>query len=245
MSAGKLALGPKFQSQMRRLGQVWEPGQHILVTGPTGSGKTALARRVVAERSRRGGFVCVFVGKLGEDETIVRDYLKEGFVRWKTWKKAPRKYEDKVLLWPDTSRLKTVPEMRAHQKEVFEHAFNQLARTGRWTLQIDEGLYTVDSQFLNLGNHVASLHQMGRSSSLSIVTLAQRPAHLPLVVYSSASHVFAGRLREEADRKRLAELGGKENSRELVAKISENDRHQFTWIPVAQDWRAETVEMTV
>lgn len=238
-----MKLGPTFQEQMQRLGSTWNQGEHVLVSGPTGSGKTALTRHIVQNRIDRGGHVVVMVGKLGRDETITRDYA--GWTRWKTWKKKPAAWENRILLWPDTDKVRSIDGKRDLQKAVFSEAFDKLSNSGKWTLQIDEGLYTVSPSYLNLGNAVGMLHAMGRSSKLTIVTLTQRPSHLPLIVYSSAAHVFAGRMREEGDRKRLAELGGREGSRELVTKISGLGRHEFCWIPVAPDWPSEIVDMSV
>ena len=239
-----MKMGPVTRSQMQRLGMVWKQGQHILVTGPTGSGKTALARHIVQNRIDRGGHVVVFVAKPRDDETIVNDYSeKDGWVRWKTWKKNPSSYENKVLLYPDVSKY-TGKALLAHQKNVFQEAFDELTRVGKYTVQVDEGLYTCNPQFLNMGHDLAMLHAMGRSSKLSIVTCAQRPSHLPLIVYSSASHAFAGRATELTDYKRLAELGGKKSSKELGQRIGNQSIHDFTWIPVAEDWEPEEVELS-
>lgn len=236
--------GPVTSDQLARFGQTWKQGQHVLVTGPTGSGKTALARWIGEEHIRRGGFYAVFVGKLSDDPTILEDYSeKDGWVRWTKWRK-PKVFENKVLLWPDTSKIKNLRQKVIHQKAVFEHAFNSLSNSGKWTVQIDEGLYTVHPEFLNLGGNLAMLHAMGRSSKLTIVTLAQRPAHLPLIVYSSASHAFVGRARELADNKRLAELGSKESSKELSEKIRQLDTHQFLWIPVSTGKDPEVVDLS-
>jgi energy-coupling factor transporter ATP-binding protein EcfA2 len=149
-------------------------------------------------------------------------------------------YENKILLWPKVEKLKGL-ELLAHQKSVFRTAFDELSSIGLWTLVIDEGLYTTSTQFLNMSQDVAMLHAMGRSGKLTILTNAQRPSHLPLIVYSSAAHVFAGRIRETVDMKRLAELGGKFSSRELGSTISGLGRHDFLWIPVATDGDPEVV----
>lgn len=233
--------GPRTREQLARLDANWEQGEHVLVTGPTKSGKTALARHIVQKRADHGGFVVVLAAKPRPDETLVKDY--KDFTRWTTWKKSPSVYERKILLWPDVSKMHTKNDIVSHQKKVFGEAFDSLFKTGHWTVQVDEGLYTCDPSFLNMSDHLAMGHAIGRTSGLTFVTLAQRPAHLPLIVYSSAQHVFVGRARELADLKRLQELGGKESSRELAGRIANQQRHEFTWIPVGPDWPAETIDL--
>jgi hypothetical protein len=237
-----MLIGPESRKQMARLKRVWEQGEHVLISGATKSGKTALARHVVECRAQRGGFVVVFAAKPNEDKTLIEDYLNKGFTKWTRFKK-PSTWDRRIVLWPNTSRMKTDKEKLAHQKDVFLDAFDKINDKGRWTVQIDEGLYTVSPTFLNMSDNLAMSHAVGRSNKRSMVTLTQRPAHLPLILYGSASHAFVGRTRELADQKRLAELGAKESSRELAARIAQNARHDFTWIPVAPDWPAETINL--
>lgn len=235
--------GPVTSDQLTRFGRDWKQGMHVLVTGPTGSGKTALGRYVLEQRIKRGGYVCVFVGKIGRDPTILKEYSrKDGWVVWRKWQR-PKITDRKVLLWPNIDKLKTVPQKRILQRDVFEDAFDRLSSIGNWTAQIDEGLYTTSPTFLNLGNHLAMLHQMGRSSNLTLVTLAQRPSHLPIVIYGSASHAFIGQASEPSDRKRMAELGANETAKELSERIRKLTRHQFLWVPVVTGDPPETVDL--
>lgn len=235
--------GPRFQDQMRRLAHSWEQGEHVLVTGATKSGKTTLARRIDQIRIDRGGFVIVMVAKMRPDQTLLDDY--KGWTRWDNAKRigSPRPSENRVLLWPNTDKAKTNREARAIQRDVFQDAFDRLARVGKWTLHIDEGLYMASPTFMNMADEIAMMHALGRTSGLTIVTLAQRPSHLPLIVYSSASHAFVGRARERADVQRLSELGGRNSAKELQATIAAQGRHDFLWLPVAPDWEPEPVNL--
>lgn len=233
--------GPQFRNQMSRLNQVWNQGDHVLVTGGTGSGKTALARHLVQLRLDRGGSVVVFIAKLQPDETIT-DYYK-GFTRWKTWKKRPSLTDNRIIFWPDVEG-KSAREAKEIMKREYENALDEISKVGKWTVLIDEGLFTTSPNGLNLGSALSSMYQLIRSGKGTMITLAQRPAHLPLAIYANISHAFVGRASEAADLKRLGDLDTQMSSKELQRMISSNGKHDFTWIPVSTNGLPERVNLS-
>lgn len=233
-------IGPVSSEQFRRLGRGWKQGEHILITGGTGSGKTSIARQVIEQRIIRGGFVMVFVGKLQPDETILRDY--KGFVRWKRWRKV-KPTDQRVLLWPDTDRYPTKDGKLKEQREVFSEAFDKLLNVGTWTVQIDEGLYTANPRFLNLASHLAMASSMGRSAKMTLITLAQRPSHLPLELYANASHAFTARATNLEDRKRMAQLDTVEDTKAIMENLKNLKRYDFLWTPTVMYEKSEVVNL--
>lgn len=233
-------LGFRASHQLSRLARVWEQGQHAIISGDTGSGKTQLGRYLDQIRLDHHAYVVVFVVKK-TDATISQDY--KGWTRWEKWKRNPSLHENRVLLWPDISKTKNTTEAKALQREVFEDAIAGLWRSGKWTVDFDEGLYMCSPAYMNMSDDIGMLHALGRTEGLTLVTKMQRPANVPLIVYGSASHAFIGRTRNDADNKRLAELGGRNSAKELSARISNLGRHDFLWVPVAEDWEPEVINL--
>ena len=238
-----MRIGPRTRNQLSRLASVWKQGDHVVISGETGSGKTMLGRYLEEIRLRRKGYLVVFVAKLAPDETILNEY--KGFRRWTEWDLKNRRDDRRVLLWPDVSKAKDIKEMRAIQRKVFLDAMNDIARPNRgyWTVDFDEGLYMCDPKFMNLDDEIAMLHALNRTNKTTLITKMQRPSNVPLIVYGSASHAFVGRTSEDSDIRRLSNMGGKYSSKEIREMMKPLGRHDFLWIPRGPDWEPEVVNL--
>lgn len=235
----RIEIGPTSRRQLAAIDKAWKQGQHVMISGATGSGKTRLARELIRIRRKHNGYSAVLVAKLEQDKTITQDYA--GFTRWKKWKRNPAPYEHSVLVWPDTKGM-NLREASKEIRDVFEEALNGFARAGKWTFVIDEGLFTTAPSGLNLGYEIGMLSQLIRSADGTLILLAQRPSNLPLSVYSNISHAFIGTTNNIEDRKRIAEFA-KYDSRELEAQIKANGEHDFLWIPVATGGTPERIDL--
>lgn len=214
---------------------------NVLVTGGTGSGKTLLAASLDQIRLNAGGSVVVFVCKLSPDATITDNY--KGWTRWTTWHKNPLLTENRILFWPKVEG-KTPREAVSLMKYEFQRALDQIGKTGKWTVHIDEGLFVSSPSYLGLADTIGMMYALMRSSKGTMITLAQRPSHLPVAIYPNLSHAFIGRASELPDLRRLADMDGKTNSKALQARISQNSRHEFTWLAIGQDWEPETIDLS-
>lgn len=191
---------------------VWKQGQHVTLIGPTGQGKTTLAKAILKQRN----YVLSLVTK--RKDPLISEFKAEGYRVVKEWGYLPYESHPKVLLHPPY--LRSEPR-EAEQLRQFRHALDRVFDEGSWTVYLDEAPYVIDE--LGLIKKVKRLWQEGRSSKITIIAGAQRPRFLPLAAYSQATHLFFWRNQDESDSKRLGGLGGLDRKRieRVVAQLAE------------------------
>lgn len=203
-------------------------GQHMFIAGPTGSGKSEMAL-ALTDYDRPNMHVVNFVTKptddtFGGDRVSRWDRIEE----WDPKRGKPGPFMDRVLLWPKP--LPTMRETQNRQRVVFHDALNSIFRTGNRRVVIDELHYMSDPSFLGLSSDIAAMHHFGRSLGITMISLTQRPAWVPKIIYSSVDHAYIARTTDREDLKRLSDFGGI-NSRELAQAVSSlPTKHDFVYV---------------
>lgn len=196
----------------------WSQSEHLIACAPTGGGKTTLFGNLLPMRSH-----VVMLGTKSYDDNYRRWFTSQGYERIERW--PPPRNTNRVLLWPKLG--KTITETLVIQQRVFRDALNQIFRQGKWTLYIDELHWLC--QNLNLVKECQTFHHQGRSSYLTLCDGFQRPAWVPVVSYSSATHAFLFKTTWEDDRKRLRLFAGG-NPREFEANLMDLGDHEFIYV---------------
>ena len=193
-----------------------------MIIGPTGSGKTTIARPIIDRRE----YSVMLVAK-GKDATITKE-----FSDWKRFTEWPKngftRLDKRVMIWPKPEA--TIELTRRKQKYVFRAALDKINSDGSWCVFADEMLYFTAATELGLGAEISYMHYFGRSSGLSMVTASQRPFNIPRVVLSSASHVYIAKTADAGDQKRLSDFGGVD-AKEVVANMKRlESRFDFIYL---------------
>lgn len=194
----------------------WNQGEHVITIGRTGNGKTTLLSQLAPYRK----FKVMFVTKI-HDDTITRNF--KGWDVMREWN--PRRHNHNILLWPKPDG--TLREIRVRQREVFSDALDKIFKDRGWTVMLDEAHWMATE--LGLAQEMAMYQHQARSSYLTVVNGVQRPSHIPVITYGSATHAFLGRQNEPGDLRRLSGLGGVD-SRELASNLLTLPKYEWIYV---------------
>jgi energy-coupling factor transporter ATP-binding protein EcfA2 len=197
----------------------FQQGHHVSILGPTGSGKTYLAKALLPRRR----YVVVLSNKKRDPEMTQLVFWRR-YVRERNWPPSkPPQEQPRVVLWPDYND----PSDMDNQRDVFRRALRSFHHTGGWAVYIDEVDYL--SRDLGLADELESLWRQGRTLNVSVIGATQRPAGVPLAMYSQAQHLFVFRTPDRRDRDRLSEIGSVDGGRlgDIVADLRQ---HEFAYV---------------
>lgn len=204
---------------------VWQQGEHVSLIGPTGSGKTTLALGIIDRRD----YVVALATK-PEDSTMTKLARSPGWRKIPAWPPPPIAHRRtmRCVLWP---RFRS-PEDQERQRYEIDRALRAMFTEGRWCVFADELFYLC--KVLRLERVLEMYWTQGRSIGLSLVGGTQRPAHVPLLMYDQATHLFFWRDSDEVNLKRVGGLGAL-NSRAIREVVAALPRHDVLYVNTRDD----------
>lgn len=203
----------------------WKQGEHVLLAAPSGCGKTTLAAQLVQRRNN-----VVVLNSKPKDPDLLRLY--RGYHKISEW--PPDRDDHRILLTP--RRTADLRNAETVQRIAFKECLDSVGVMGGFCVVVDEGHWCV--QHLRLDREIAILHHQGRSAGISMMTLTQRPAWIPRIIYASSTHAFIGKTRYPEDAKALSGMAGID-AKKVVETLVSMDKHDMLYINPLGD--AETV----
>jgi DNA helicase HerA-like ATPase len=191
----------------------WRPGEHVVVAGTTGSGKTHLIDRLLRENRTH-----VIVFKTKDDPEDRTKYWK-GFRRIEKASGIDDTRYSRFLLAPPLGKF---PRQYEHQIREGHALVARVWKQGHWTVVFDERWYC--EKFLGLEAGINMLETQGRSKGLTIVSGIQRPVEVSRFALSQAGHVFMFR-----GDNRDADTLGRATTRDIRTVVEGLTGHDFAY----------------
>lgn len=182
--------------------------EHVLILGPTGSGKTQMALDALSIVSRKENPAIIFAMK-PRDKTLEGFAKKNEFRELRFWpppvsKWRPEKPNGYLLKPPHNMR--DIYWTRQKHYDVFREAILDSYAKGNRILFADE-TYSLTNE-LPLTDELVTVWTKGRSMNCTIWAASQRPAFIPTWAYSQSSHFFISYDPDKRSRKRYEEISG-------------------------------------
>lgn len=204
----------------------WAQGEHVSIVGPTGYGKTTIEKAMLGLRD----YVVVIGTKPRAphgDPNLAGLIKEQGFARIKKWPPPlPPALMPKVILWPDYN----TPDDLTDNVPVYREAMQHIFAKGGWCVAADELAFMV--RRLGLRTELEDMWQQGRGIGISLLGCTQRPAWVPLEMYSMATHLFLFACNDDADLKRIQGIGGVDPAtiRRIVRGLN---KYEFLYVNTA------------
>lgn len=213
---------------LRGLHSGWEQGHHISALGRTRGGKTTALVQVLEDRK----YVIALLTKRHDD--LFPLLKKRGFKMIDDLGKRPG--------------IESAPRVAIHlapdgltksdgvqQADRISRLLHQVWLEKGWTLYLDEIAALADT--LGMGAELRSLWKEAASSKVTLVAGTQRPARVPLEMYSQPRFLMLWATQDREELRRLAGMNGA--NAELVRDVVQQlDRFE---VLVADLWTGEMV----
>lgn len=177
----------------------WEPGQHVAVVGPTGSGKSVLAVDLLEGRAERRNAHVIALATKKRDSTLTA-------TRWPIIEAWPPNYEQRegrrVILWPAYRTASTA----AANRPVYVTALDAILDEGGWTVYLDEAAYFVET--LRMRAVLDEYWNTARSANVTVVSSSQGVSWVPRAALTEQQWLVVFRLTDEDVRNRAGQIAG-------------------------------------
>lgn len=212
--------------------------EHVLILGPTGSGKTQMALDALGVVSRPENPAIIFAMK-PKDGTLERFSAAHEFQTIRHWPPPTTKWRPKkppgYLLKPPHN-MRDIQWTRQKHYDVFHEAIIDSYAKGNRIIFADE-TYSLTSE-LPLTDELVTVWTKGRSMNTSLWAASQRPAYIPTWAYSQSSHFFISYDPDKRSRKRYEEISGVDP--EIIRQGTEA-LDEYEWLYVKAAGRKSTV----
>lgn len=196
----------------------WKQGEHVSLIGPTGTGKTTAMLALLNQRK----FVCV-IGTKPQDDTLSSLIRHDGFKRISEW--PPPRIRNRVVLWPSFTRASDLPRIG----ETIRYALDEAFAEGGWCMSADEIWFLCHK--LKLSDMLETYWSQGRSIGLTLVGTTQRPAWVPRMMYSAATHLFLWRDNDLTNLDQIKNItGGSLNSGDVRKIVVSLEQHEALYL---------------
>lgn len=231
---GPLTAVPRVPWETLRasLASSWQPGEHVTVIGPTGSGKTHLALSLAEMRPY------IFVLATKRQDPLVDELQGRGYhvtsdlseVLWTQGNGRSHPVSPRIVFWPRPPESLDLRERQALQASAHRKAMDWADKTGQWVVLLDESMWLADN--LRLEREMNSLWFQGRTQGLSVLALAQRPSRIPRLAFSQATYLFIGKFGDRRDIETLRDVSSTipRETIESAIRSLDFDAHEFLFM---------------
>lgn len=220
------------------LSRFWDyhPGEHVSFIAPTQWGKTTLAKQLLDATANENLQAVILVIK--PRDGVVRQWTREpNYKLIRSWPPGPwTKYVAKpsgVVLWPRHTFDPDEDNPRIGRE--FQQAIRDSYRKGNRIVFADEVWGLVSEKDMDMTRDLNAVWTRGASSDgdamgCGLWGATQRPAWVPLAMYSQAEHLFLGNIPDAKDRRRLRDFGGEISPEFIESNVMHLRKYEWLYI---------------